>query len=124
MEKKVMIVDDDPYILIAVQALFEPEDFKVYAVSSGKECLSELEKGFKGVILMDVMMPHMDGWATIREIVEKGYNKGNIISMLTARDEPGEKVDDLKEYVLDYIRKPFESDDLINTVKEYFSYLT
>lgn len=123
MEKKVMVVDDDPYILIAVRELFEPEDFEVYAVSSGKDCLSELEKGFKGVILMDIMMPHMDGWTTIRKIVEKGYNNGNIISMLTARDEPGDKVDDLKEYVLDYIRKPFEADYLINTVKEYFSYL-
>ena len=58
-----------------------------------------------------------------RKIVEKGYDKGNIISMLTARDDPGEKVDDLKEYVLDYIKKPFESADIIKTVKEYFSYL-
>lgn len=55
-----MIVDD-PYHLIVIRELFESEGFEVYAASIGKECLKEPEKGFKGVILMDVIMPHIDG---------------------------------------------------------------
>jgi len=46
-----------------------------------------------------------------------------IILMLTGKDQPGEKMDNLKEYVLDYIRKPFDSEDLIKLIKKYLSYL-
>jgi DNA-binding response OmpR family regulator len=122
-KKKLLVVDDDPYIVLAVKELFEPEGFTVHTASSGQECLDELAKGFKGVILMDIMMPKMDGWDTIRKIVLNGYNKGNIISMFTAKDKIDKNVDDLKEFVIDYITKPFESDDLIKTVKDYYSYL-
>ena len=123
MKKKVMVVDDDPSILIALRELLEQEGFEVFIVDSGKECIGELEKGFKGVILMDIMMPNMDGWDTIKEIVDLGYVEGNIIVMLTAKDVPDQKMEGLKEYVIDYITKPFDSDELIDNVNGYFTYL-
>jgi CheY-like chemotaxis protein len=123
-QKKLLVVDDDPYILITMKELFEPEGFTVHTASSGQECLDELAKGFKGVILMDIMMPEMNGWETIRQIVANGYNTGNIISMFTAKDQIDQKVDDLKEFVFDYITKPFNPDDLIKTVNIYYSYLS
>jgi len=123
MKNKVMVVDDDPYILLAVRELFESEGIEVITALGGKECLEEMKKGFKGVILMDIMMPVMDGWDTIREIVNQGFLEGNIISMLTARDVPDEKMEGLKEYVLDYITKPFDSNELVATVKGYFDTL-
>lgn len=120
MTKKIMVVDDDPFVLITIRELFEPEGFEVLTVTSGKECLDELANGFKGVILMDVMMPHMDGWATIREIVAKGYHKENIISMLTARDEFDPSAEDIRKYIKDYLVKPFDLRPLVTTVKQYF----
>jgi len=117
---KVMIVDDDPYVIITIRELFEPEGFEVYACSSGKECIDELERGFKGVILMDVMMPHMDGWDTVGEIVSRGFDKGNVISMLSAKDAPKEKTG-YEQYVRDYLKKPFKADELISTVKGYLT---
>jgi len=122
-QKKLLVVDDDPYILIAIKELFEPEGFTVHTARSGQECLDELAKGFKGVILMDIMMPNMDGWDTIRQIVVNGYNNGTVISMFTAKDEIDKKVDDLTEFVIDYITKPFDPDDLVKTVNTYWSYL-
>ena len=122
-QKKLLVVDDDPFILIAIKELFEPEGYTVHTAKSGQECLGELAKGFKGVILMDIMMPKMDGWDTIRQIVLNGYNNGNIISMFTAKDQIDQKVDDLKEFVIDYITKPFDPDDLVKTVNDYYSYL-
>lgn len=116
-----MVVDDDPFVLITMRQLFEPEGFEVYTVTSGAECLDELARGFKGVILMDVMMPHMDGWTTIREIVSKGYHEGNVISMLTAREEYDPNAEDLKKYIKDYLIKPFDLKPLISTVKNYTS---
>ena len=82
--------------------------------------IEELEHGFKGIILMDIMMPHMDGWTTIRQIVTKGLDKGNIISMVSAKDECDWKLNDLKQYVKNYITKPFDNRQLLQIVKSYF----
>jgi len=64
--KKVMIVDNDPHILITIRELFESEGFEVYIVPCEKDCIDELENGFKGVILMDIIMPHMDGQQSVK----------------------------------------------------------
>ncbi|MDY6912710.1 MAG: response regulator [Chloroflexota bacterium] len=123
MSNKVMIVDDDPSILLAAKTVLELADFDVITADGGKSCLQELASGFRGVILMDVMMPKMDGWATIREIVANGYFEGNLISMLTAKDVPDLDMEGLAEYVLNYTRKPFKPQELISLVREYTSYL-
>ena len=123
MNQQVMVVDDDSSIRMAVKELLESENIKVSEAAGGKECLEALEQGFKGVILMDIMMPVMDGWDTIREIVNSGYQEGNVIFMLTAKDDPGEKMEGLETYVTDYVVKPFDPDRLVTTVEEYLSYL-
>ena len=118
MNKKLMVVDDDPDILITIRNIFEREGYEVYTVDSGMDCIKELEHGFKGVILMDIMMPFMDGWDTIKEIVEKGLIKGVMISIVTAKGTPDhEKMKGLESYVRDYIAKPFNVQELVSNVK-------
>lgn len=123
MSYGVMIVDDDEYIRLTIREVFKTAGISVVSADSANECLKELEKGFQGVILMDIMMPGKDGWDAIGIIREKGLHKGNIIAMLTAKDVPDDKMLGLQEYVTDYITKPFEGEELIATVKEYFNYL-
>lgn len=123
MEKKIMLVDDDPAIRLSVQMVFEEAGYEVILAESGERCLELLKNGYKGVILMDIMMPVMDGWDTIQAIVDQNLVEGNIIAMLTARDAPDVKMNPLKEYVIDYLTKPFEPDEIIATVDEYLSYL-
>jgi len=123
MEKKVLVVDDDPAIRLSVQMVFEEAGYNVILAESGEQCLNELKNGYKGVILMDIMMPKMDGWDTIQAIVDQNLLEGNIIAMLTARDAPDVKMNPLKEFVIDYLTKPFEPDEIIATVDEYISYL-
>jgi CheY-like chemotaxis protein len=96
----------------------------VDTAENGNECLEILEKGFSGLILMDVVMPKMDGWDTIEEIVNRDLVKNTIIVMLTGELEPSKKMDHLKEYVLDYITKPFDYKNFVNIVREYLSYLS
>jgi len=115
-----MIVDDDPSILITIRELFENKGFKVYTVQNGKECIDELKNGFKGIILLDLMMPIMDGWETIREIKKMNLLEGNIISIVTAKNDPGQDYIEFKNDIRDYISKPFNPNELVNTVKEYF----
>jgi len=121
MIKNIMIVDDDSSILITIRELFETHGYKVYTVQNGKECIDELKNGFKGVILLDLMMPIMDGWETIREIKKLNLLQGNIISILTAKNDPGQGYSEFREDIMDYISKPFDPNQLITTVNNYFN---
>ncbi|MBN1556171.1 MAG: response regulator [Phycisphaerae bacterium] len=123
MSKQIMIVDDDPAVRYTVLEVLRGADMNAIAVDSGEACLEELRKGFHGVILLDIMMPGMDGWDTLEAMKREGLNEGNIVCMLTAVISPSEEMDSVKDNVLDYVRKPFDPDGLIATAKEYLSYL-
>jgi len=123
MRKSILVVDDEDVVRKSVQRILEIAGFDVQTAAGGPECLAILNKGFKGLILMDIVMPGMDGWDTIKAIVEGGLFEGNLICMLTGKEVPDIKMDYLKEYVLDYILKPFESSKLIQICGEYLSYL-
>ena len=117
MNKKIMIVDDDPDMLISIRKIFEREGYEVFTVDSGMDCIKEIEMGFKGVVLMDIMMPFMDGWDTIQEITNRGLSKNVVISILTAKGTLNhEKMKGLQSYIYDYITKPFDVRNLISDV--------
>ncbi len=112
-----MIVDDDPDILISIRKIFEREGYEVFTVDSGMDCIKELERGFSGIVLMDIMMPFMDGWDTIEEIKNKGLTKNVVISILTAKGTADhEKLKGLQPYIYDYITKPFDVRQLVTNV--------
>lgn len=123
MDNKVMIVDDNEFIRDAVEILFQTEGVRIATAKDGNECLAHLEAGFRGVLLMDVMMPRMDGWDTINSIIERGLYSGNIILMLTAKREPDQKMEKILSYVTDYITKPFNPMELLDMVKFYLRLL-
>ncbi len=123
MAERILIVDDNPSILETVEIILETTGYSVSTASGGQQCLTELRNGFKGLILMDIMMPEMDGWDTIAAIVDEGLYEGNIICMLTAVHDPGPELESLKEYVLDYVRKPFTSQELLTAVEDSVGYL-
>ena len=117
--KEIMIVDDNPDILVSLRAFFEGNDFEVLTVDCGKDCIDELKRGFKGIVLMDLVMPFMDGWDTKREIINRGFNKNVIISIITANGSPDkEKMKGLETYIHDYIPKPFDLEKLINSITQ------
>ncbi len=119
MDKKLMIVDDDPDILITIRKIFEREGYEVYTVDSGIDCIKEIERGFKGIILMDIMMPFMDGWDTIEEISKRGFTNNVIISILTAKGTTDhDKLEGLQPFIYDYITKPFDVKELISNVQQ------
>lgn len=120
---RVMVVDDEECIRETVYELLASEGIAALTAVGSKECLQFLREGFRGVILMDVMMPGKDGWDTIREIEKAGFLKGNIIAMLTAMDIPDERMNGLQEIIVDYITKPFEAADLFAAVRRYLALL-
>ncbi len=123
MDKQVMVVDDDPSVRATIEIVLNTKGYSICVVESGAKCLDKLREGFRGLILMDIMMPEMDGWDTISAIENEGLHGGNVICMLTAMHDPGPKLERLTEYVIDYVRKPFTSEDLLETVSEYLEYV-
>lgn len=122
MKKRIMVVDDDPDILITIRRIFEKEGFEVFTVDSGVDCIKEIERGFKGPVLMDIMMPFMDGWDTIEEIRKKGLAKNVVISILTAKGTPDhDKIKGLQSFIYDYITKPFDVKSLVSNVNNMIS---
>lgn len=114
--KKVMIVDDDPNVLKGVEAVLTRHGCEVVQAPSGQACLALLRQGFHGVILMDITMPGMTGWETIRALVAENLLDHNLICMLTGETAPGAAADGLEEYVFDYLAKPFERESLTGLV--------
>jgi CheY-like chemotaxis protein len=123
MTQQIMIVDDDPAVRYTVGEVLRSANLQAVAVDSGQACLEELRKGFRGVILLDIMMPDMDGWDTLEAMKREGLTEGNIVCMLTAVINPGAEMEPVKDNVMDYVRKPFDPDGLIATAKEYLSFL-
>jgi DNA-binding response OmpR family regulator len=120
--KKLMIVDDDIDILYSLQALFEKEGFEVSTAENGRKCLLELEKGFQGIILLDLMMPIMNGIETIKKMRIDGFLENNLVVVLTVKRVQGDDLNEIYPYIQDYITKPFDINMLLQTVKKNAQY--
>ena len=115
--KKVLIVDDEPDTLELVKLVLESGGFETVLAASGKEALNELEASKPDLVLLDIMMPDMDGWEVFRKIKE--YNVNIPIAILTAKAQNFDRL--LGLHVLkadDYITKPFGKNELISRVRK------
>lgn len=119
MDARVMLVDDEEMIRDSVELFLRAEGVSILTAASGEECLDYLYEGFRGIILMDVFMPVLNGWDTIRKIVEGDLYDGNIIVMLTALDAPDNSMNGIQEYVADYLTKPFNPEELVEIIRYY-----
>jgi DNA-binding response OmpR family regulator len=117
-QKKIMIVDDDPDLIYSLQELFEKEGFEVTGVDNGRKCLLELENGFQGIIILDLMMPVMEGVETIKKMSASGFIDNNVIIVLTAKRVQGDEFNEIYPYINDFITKPFDINALVQTVKK------
>lgn len=121
--KKVMVVDDDVAVRNTVALILRRNGYEVTLASDGEQCLQVLRQGFKGVVLMDIMMPGLTGWETIRAIVAARLLDGILICMLTARATPGTDGEGLEAAVFDYLPKPFNDTALCAVVDNAHQFL-
>jgi len=110
MAKRVLIIEDDSNIAELLRLYMEKDGFIVTIAENGALGLAEFEKGEPDLILLDIMMPVLDGWAVCREI--RAVSNVPII-MLTAKGETLDKVTGLEMGADDYIIKPFEVSELM-----------
>ena len=114
---KILLVDDEKDILELVGFNLEKEGFEVHTASNGKAALEVARKIQPDVVLLDVMMPEMDGMETCREMREDPKLKNVMIAFLTARGEDYSQVAGFDAGADDYIQKPIKTRILVSRVK-------
>ncbi len=111
---RILLVDDDPNIRQLVNLYLEKEGFEVEMADTGDAALKQFRASPPNLMLLDVMLPGMDGWQVLRE----ARKTSNIpIIMLTAKDEVFDKVLGLELGADDYIAKPFDMKELVARIK-------
>ena len=114
MAKKILVIEDDKNISELLQIYLEKEGFEVSTALDGGKGVSEFEKCKPDLVLLDIMLPVMDGWEVCREI---RLSSSVPIIMLTAKGETLDKVTGLDMGADDYIVKPFEVKELIARIR-------
>jgi len=113
-DKTILVVDDEPRIVEAVGMNLELEGYQVSSASNGYEALQKLTEDLPDLVILDVMMPEIDGFETLRKIREVSTVP---VIMLTVRGEGIDKVKGLDLGADDYITKPFNPKELVLRIR-------
>ena len=113
-KQTILVVDDDPNIAQLVKLYLEKEGYEVNVEGRGDEAVAAFQKNPPNLMLLDIMLPGMDGWQVCRAIRQTSSIP---IIMLSAKDETFDKVLGLELGADDYITKPFEGKELVARVK-------
>ncbi len=111
----ILVVDDDKEIVSAIEIYLIKENYNVFKAYDGQECLKVLSENKINLIILDVMMPNMDGIETLKELRKQQYNIPVII--LSAKSEDADKIMGLDIGADDYLTKPFNHLELVARVK-------
>ena len=114
---KVLLVDDEPDILELIQYNLEKEGYIVETANNGREGVSKAQALLPDLILLDVMMPEMDGIETCHQMRENEDLSNTLIAFLTARNEDYSQIAGLEAGADDYITKPIKPKVLVSRVK-------
>ena len=112
--KTILVVDDEPRIIEVVSMNLELESYQVLGASNGYEALKKVTKELPDLVILDVMMPEMDGFETLKRIREVSTVP---VIMLTVRGEEIDKVKGLDLGADDYVTKPFGPKELVSRVR-------
>lgn len=120
MKKKILVVDDDKSILILAKKLLESEGYEVLTLDTPKFAIKKIKKELPSLVILDILMPHMDGYKLCEEIKESFHQK---IFVIIFTSQPYEK-DLIQEAYRDfgaddYLLKPFDRKTFIEKVKKY-----
>lgn len=112
--EKILVADDDKNICELLRLYLEKEQYNVVIANDGNEAVAKFNEESPAMILLDIMMPGLDGWQVCREI----RKKSNVpIIMITAKGETFDKVLGLELGADDYVVKPFDAKEIVARIK-------
>ncbi len=115
---KVLVVDDEPNVLRSLAQYLTIEDFTVETAGNGVEALEKVASFGPELILLDVMMPGMDGFEVLEKIKEDPAHVNTPIIMLTAKDQSADVLKGYQSGATSYLVKPFNLDELVETINQ------
>jgi two-component system response regulator MprA len=114
-ERTVLVVDDDPDILQTLALCLSTEGYGVVMAANGKEALDVLRREKPAIILLDLMMPVMDGWQFVSEMDQRGWRKAPLLILSADRAVQGHATHLNADA---YLAKPFDLEELLGKVSE------
>lgn len=117
MAKRVLVVDDEPNIVMSLRFLMEREGFQVEVASTGQAAVAALDREPADLVLLDIMMPELDGFEVCQRIRNNPAWRATKVVMLTAKGRDVERDKGLALGADDYVTKPFSTRDLVAKVK-------
>ena len=121
-QTKILLVDDEPNILVAIEFLLTKEGYQIEKAFDGQQAIEKVESFHPNIIILDVMMPGLDGFEVARRVRHMDGNDDIKIIFLTAK---GTTQDKMKGYSTGgeyYLIKPFDNDELVDLVKELVAF--
>jgi DNA-binding response OmpR family regulator len=118
MAKRVLVVDDEPNIVLSLRFLMEREGLEVEVASTGQAAVAALDRTAADLVLLDVMMPELDGFEVCQRIRARPAWRATKIVMLTAKGRDVERDKGLALGADAYVTKPFSTRDLVAKVKQ------
>ena len=116
--KKILLVDDDMRNIFAIKYFLEEKEMNILVANNGEECLESLERDPEvDIVLMDIMMPKMDGLEAMREIRKQKRFKNLPIIALTAKAMKTDRVKCVEAGANDYLAKPVDIDKLMSLLR-------
>jgi DNA-binding response OmpR family regulator len=119
MERTVLIIEDEKLIIVSTQMVLEAAGFRVESATNGEDGIAKARSLTPDLILLDIMMPGIDGWETLTRL-KRDQGTANIpVIIFTAREHARGHLKSAEMGAADYFRKPFEPDELIELVEKH-----
>lgn len=123
MKERVLIVDDEPRIRTILSALLEQNGYEIQVVHGGQAALAQVDSFQPAVVLLDLMMPDMNGMDVLECLNRQSPGSRKVIIM-TAHGEVRSAVEAMQKGAFDYLQKPFDNDDLLAVVSRAVEMMT
>ncbi len=114
---KILIVDDEPNIVMSLEYAFKKRDFEVFIARDGLEALELAKEKLPHIILMDIMMPHMDGYETLQKIKANEALENSKVIFLSAKSKSVDIEKGLELGANQYITKPFSIKKVVDEIE-------
>ncbi|SEB48040.1 Response regulator receiver domain-containing protein [Tenacibaculum sp. MAR_2009_124] len=115
--KRILIVDDEPNIVMSLEYAFKKKSYEVFIARDGTEAFEIAKEQSPQVILLDIMMPKMDGYETLKKIKEVDHLKNTNVIFLSAKSKTNDIEKGMSLGADDYVTKPFSVKKLIEKVE-------
>lgn len=120
-KKKILVVDDQVDLVKTIQFALELEQYEVLVSYNGEDALNQARRENPDLILLDIMLPKLDGYKVCRLLKFDEQFKHIPILMLTAKTQEKDKILGVETGADEYITKPFDIDELIGKIKKYLN---